>query len=158
MGILKPYIDKLEATANELDNVAIQAVRDNEAFILRLLKDEQLGKGMDSLGKDILHPKGSADGTYMPKTENYWAKKRPFPRTPKITGRKFDMEWTGTFKDSMEFKYDKEGFDILSSTKIAMEAVYGTKLTALNTKNLKTVGEKIITPALYSHIFSNFIP
>lgn len=154
MGLLKPYIDRLEKASNDMERVAIQAVRENEEFVLDLLKNEQLGKGLDSFGKDILHPNGNANGTYMPNTQNYWAKKPPKPRTPKITGKKFNMDWTGRFKDTMKVKYDDKGYTVDSATKRAMEAIYGVNLTKLTKEHSEIIDKKIIEPALYKHIFN----
>ena len=156
MGLLQPFIANLELASNQLDRVAMNAIKDNENYILLLVKEQQLGKGLDSEGKNILHPKGNSSGTYQPATENYWAKKNPKPRTSKRTGNKFDMEWTGATKDSMKVITARGGFDIDSSRKRAIEAIYGTKMFALMEKHSKLINEKIIEPAIYEHIFKAF--
>lgn len=158
MGLLKPYIDRLEKASNELDRIAIEAVRDNEKFILDLLKDEQLGKGLDSFGKDIVHPSKRSGGRiplYEPSTQDYWAKKSPLPRTKKVAGKRYNMDWTGNFKDSMKIKAEKGGFDVVASTKRALEAIYGTKLTALTKENVEIINDKYVSPALYKHFFES---
>lgn len=152
MSILKQYIQRLENVEHNFESIAIKAVLDNEKYILDLLKNEQLGEGLDSFGRNILHPHGNAAGTYQPRTVEYWAKKYP-PRTKKTVGGKFNMDWSGKFKDSMTVKTDSDGYTVDSLTKRAMEAIYGTKLTKLKKDLSDRIDKKIIQPALYKHIF-----
>lgn len=143
---------RLETADRNLEKTGGKAIKDNTRFILELVKENQLGKGLDSKGDDIVHPFGN--GYYAPKTENYWAKKSPYPTTSKRSGRKYDMEWTGTFKDTMDISIEGSKYQINSSTKRAMEDIYKTKLTDLNDDNEKLVNEVIIEPKLYESIFS----
>lgn len=144
MGLLKPYIDRLEKASNELERVAIQAVRENEEFVLDLLKNEQLGKGEDSFGSIV--------GNYKPATINTWVPKDP-PRTKKSIGQPYNFEWHGTFKDTMKVVIDDDGYTVESATKRALEAIYDTKLTKLNKKHSDIIDKKVIESALYKHIF-----
>ncbi len=145
MGLLKPFIDKLLKASNNLESVAIQAVRQNEGFILDLLKDKQLGEGEDSFGKIV--------GTYKESTINTWVPKDP-PRTRKSIGQPYNFDWHGTFKDTMRVVANDDGYTIESATKRALEAIYNTKLTKLTKEHSDIIDKKIIIPALYEHIFS----
>ena len=145
MSILSRYIQRLENASQELEQVAIRAVADNKEFILSTLKHDQLGEGLDSFGRVV--------GTYAPTTEEYYAKKSPKPRTAKRTGEPYNFEWTGKFFDGMKVTTSKDGFTITSPTKNDLEKIFGTKLTQLTKENMEFVSDKVITPALYKHIF-----
>ncbi len=145
MGLIQKYISQLESASGQLEMVAIRAVKDNQDFILSTLKHDQLGEGMDSFGRMV--------GEYAAKTEEYYSKRKPLPRTPKITGSPYNFEWTGKFFDGMKVKTSKEGFEITSPSKDDLEKIFGTKLTALTKENLDFVNEKVVIPALYKHIF-----
>lgn len=145
MGVLKQYIAKLEKASSQLERVAIEAVREKEAFILSLLKDEQLGSGLDSFGKLV--------GQYKESTINKWVPKDP-PRTRKSIGQPYNFDWHGTFKDTMKIVYDNDGYTVESATKRALEAIYNTKLTKLTKEHSEIIDKEVIEPALYNYIFS----
>lgn len=162
MTLARHYIKQLKGFNSNLENIAKSAVKENEKEILKILQDDQLGKGYDSLGEDLIHPtKRSGSGVsgipkYEPVTEFFWAKKSPFPITPKKTGERYNFVWTGKTKNTMSIVTDKEGFTILSATKTALEGLYQTKLMALTPENLKFITEKYIEPFLLDNFLSNF--
>lgn len=121
------------------------AVADNQEFILSLLKDEQLSKGLDSFGNIV--------GKYKPSTIEKWVPKDP-PRTTKAVGQPYNFDWHGTFKDTMTVETDNDGYTVNSATKRALEAIYGTKLTKLTKEHIDIIDKQVIEPALYDHIFS----
>ena len=146
MSLLKRYIRSLENAEKQLERVAIKAVVDNQAFILSTLKHDQLGEGLDSMGRVV--------GTYAPSTEEVYAKKSPKPRTAKITGQPYNFEWTGKFFDGMKVKTSSDGFDITSPSKSDLEKIFGVQLTKLTKENMDFINKRIIEPALYEHIFN----
>jgi hypothetical protein len=146
MGIIKSYILKLEHASNNLENVAIQSVKSNEAYILSVLKENQLSVGLDGFGQIV--------GTYKASTINNWMPKDP-PRTSKSVGQPYNFEWHGRFKDTMKIQTNKEGFVINSVTKRSLEAIFNTNLTKLTKENMEFVVKKIIEPALYKSIFDS---
>lgn len=158
MSITKTIIKNLSKVENNLGKIAAKAIKENEEEILDLIKDDQLGKGFDAFGKNLTHPQGNSDGTYAESTEFFWSKQSPKPRTPKITGRKYDMEWTGKTKDSMKIKTLIDGFDVLSATKNAIEAIYGAPMIKLSKEHLELVNEKYVSPPIYEAIFASLNP
>lgn len=146
MGVIQQYIAQLESASDQLEIVAIRAVADNEKLILSILKDEQLGEGLDSFGNVV--------GTYKPVTIEKWVPKDP-PRTKKSVGQPYNFDWHGTFKDTMTIETDKEGYTVNSVSKRALEAIYDTKLTKLTKEHSERINKEVIEPALYKHIFES---
>jgi hypothetical protein len=161
MGLLKPYIDRLEKLYNELDSFVERKIDENEDMILEIVRKNQLGQGygVTDLGKleDLVHPSKRNGGNipkYEPSTENYWAKKSPFPRKTKKAGARYNFEWTGNTFDSMKINAKGTDFDIDFSLKRALEATYDTSLSKLSAKSIKKVWKDSIMNDVYEKIFS----
>lgn len=162
MSVVKKYINTLKWIDSQLETVANQSVEANIDTIIMILQNTQLGQGLDSFGKDIVHPskRGSGGGNGVPNyediTESYYAKAFP-PRKSKNSGDRYNMEWSGEFFDSMFVKVENYGFSILtkSGKKEFLESTYRTDLTRLTDKNNKEINDKIIIPAIYKFIFKN---
>ncbi len=158
MGVTTPYLNALTLTKRRLNIIAKKAVKDNEKEIIALIRDEQLEKGVDAFGKRLIHPTGG-DGTYRKVTEEYWTvvdPPRPSSNTKKKRGTRYNMEWTGKTKDSLKLKVANLGFDILSSTKAAIEALYDTEMIRLSEEHLQIVNDEYVVPELYKEIFGSF--
>ena len=157
MASIKQSINRLNSVKGKLPNVAKKSIKKNEKLILKLIKEEQLGKGFDSFGQDLVHPLAPGQQgipNYEESTEFFWAKKPPKPRKPKKTGQRYNFEWTGTTYDTMKVKSETEGFDVTASRQRALEAIYGTKLMKLTPENMEYIEENVIEPALYEEIFA----
>jgi hypothetical protein len=156
MDIVKPYIDNLNSISDKLEQEAVNIVDRNKAFIIEYLKDMQLRKGINSLGMDIVHPKGS--GYYAESTDSYWSKQAPIPRKPKTVGLKYNMEWTGEFFDSLMLNQSKGSYSILSSNgkDLFLKEVFGgISLTKLTPENNEFINNTIILPKLYEYVLNN---
>ena len=152
MSVVTQYIQILERKADGLEEVARQAVVDNLTFILHLIKDEQLGHGINAMDQVV--------GTYAAATEGYAkaddkASGGRYPRQPKNVGDPYNFDWFGGFKDGIYIQSKIGGFDIMSrdAKTSLLEQRYG-KLLKLTEKHNRIVNQQIILPALYKNILS----
>lgn len=146
MSIITPYIKNLEKIKSDLEQVALEAVGENSDFILFLIKDRQLGLGMNTSGNVW---------KYNPNTEGFIDSSNP-PRTGKSPGSPFTFEWTGAWLDGFFVKSEGQGYSILSRDgKTAfLESKYG-RLVKLTEEHNKQVNEIVIKPALGNFILEN---
>ncbi len=146
MSVVTPYIENLERIKSNLEKVASEAVGDNSDFILFLIKDRQLGLGMNTSGSVF---------SYKPTTQGFIDPDNP-PRTNKSPGSPFTFEWTGAWFDGFFVKSEAQGYSILSrDDKTALlESKYG-RLIKLTEEHNKQVNEQVIKPALGKFILSN---
>ncbi len=146
MSVITPYIENLERIKSDLEKVASEAVGENSDFILFLIKDRQLGLGMNTSGNVF---------NYSPNTEGFIDPSNP-PRTSKSPNSSFTFEWTGAWLDGFFVKSEAEGFSILSRDgKTAfLESKYG-RLVKLTEEHNRQVNEIVIKPALGNFILEN---
>jgi hypothetical protein len=128
------------------------AIFENAEFIINILQDNQLNKGLDSTGTVV--------GRYSWATSVFYANNpQNKPRQPKNAGDPYNFEWSGEFFDSMNVKVDvtKQDYDIYSSTgrDKEMESWFGTDLTILTKENNAWVNENIIEPYIAKKIEQN---
>lgn len=163
MDIVQLYRDNLDVIKSHLEEVAENSIKVNGKRIIDLVRYGQLRMGVDSFGKDLIHPSKRQNTSrvplYEPATELYWAKRSPMPRNPKITNRRYNFEWTGQLFDSLDINFnEKESFTIFSTTgkKNFLEDIYQTKLTKLNDEHNQIINEEVIKPAMIEYILENF--
>lgn len=149
MSLAKYYIKQFEKADSGLEGAATESLRDNMDFILFLIKDKQLDIGIKSDGSD--------SPNYSRWTQ-FFAKSNP-PRTgisSKTPDKKFNYEWSGSWKDSLYVKIANDGFDILArdSKTAVLEQMSGGKITQLTEENNKIINDEIVKPALWEHFLS----
>jgi len=148
MTVVLPYINKLNSISSELEQVAVNIVKENIDFILFLLKEKQLKENIKSDGGWI--------GFYKKSTEEY--AKDPFnrPREPKVAGQGFNMEWSGQFLDNMVVQSKKDSFSIFSrdGKQKILEKKYGV-LTKLTEQHNTIFNEEVMKPKLYQYVLEN---
>lgn len=154
MSLVQPYIDNLEKIKNNLGDVARQALLDNLDFILYLIKERQLDRGLNAGGNVV--------GKYKTITEAYADDDREasggvYPRKDKEPNTPYNFDWFGSFKDGIYVKLNNdEGFDILTRDgKVGiLELQYG-KLLKLTEEHNDQVNNQVIFPALGKYISEN---
>src|SRR5690606_25837335 len=107
MRITEKAIANLEQIKNEIPIWIKDALFENAEFIINILQENQLSKGLDS--------SGSVVGVYSWATEVFYAKDQyNKPRQPKEKGQAYNFEWSGEFFDSMNIKVNsvEQVFDI----------------------------------------------
>lgn len=148
MTLVRQNIDSLKRAEDKLEEIAKDSIRDNMDYIMFLLKDDQIANSIKS--------DGSLMPYYAPNTIEY--AKHKIPRTgvsSKSSNERYNLEWEGTWIDSLYLKIENDGFDILArDAKTAMlESLVGGKITALTKENNDQINDEIIKPALYKHLF-----
>jgi len=131
---------------------AKDCIIENADFIISILQDNQLSKGLDSSGAIV--------GTYFWTTEYVFAKDpNNRPRTQKGKGQPYNFEWSGEFFDSMNIKIDtgSSDFDIFSSTgkDVFLEEQFRRNLTDFTKSNNDFVNTQIIEPYISNKIEEN---
>lgn len=163
MSIITPYIDNLERMKNELPEIAKNIITENAPNILYMIKYEQIGKGIDYLGNDLIHPSKRESGRniplYEPSTENYYANKSPRPRKSKRTGQRYNFEWSGDMFDGLELDIKDDGYNIFSKNgkKEFLEGIYQTKLTIFTEDHNNEINNLVLLPNLYKYILDNLL-
>ena len=145
---VEKYISKLNSIEQNLEKVAVGIVRDNVDFILYLLKVKQLGENIKSDGSWI--------GFYKRSTEDYALDPHNKPRTSKVAGQPYSMEWTGQFMDNMVVKSAQDSFSVFSrdGKSALLEKEYG-QLLKLTKEHNDTINNEVIKPQLYKYVLEN---
>ena len=158
VDVLEPYTKEIADIKRDLPDILRKILIKNKEQVLDILRKEQLGKGLDSKGKKLIHPskRNRPDrwGIYEPITETYYAKKPPLPRKPKIRDKTYSFEWTGGLFDGMFLHFeDDKSFSLFSKDKKAsfLEKEYGDIFT-LTKKNNKQVNDEILRPLMFDEI------
>lgn len=158
VDVLEPYVKEIADLKKELPNILRKILIRRRDEVIKILKDEQLGKGLDSFGEKLIHPtkRNSPErwAKYEPVTEYFYAKQDPKPRTPKITNAIYDFEWTGGFKDGLDLMFeDWKSYSLFSkdSKAIFLEEQYG-EITTLTKANNERVNQEILRPEMYDEI------
>jgi len=144
---------------NSVQDVIREVIDEHGEEIISIVQNKQLGQGIDSFGRDLIHPSKrgvpSRVPLYEPSTENYYAKIPPIPRKSKITDERYNFEWTGRHFDTMKIKHEIKAFEILSNDK-ELDLIYGTTLNDLTPENLEFVNKNILEPELIKWIEDNW--
>ncbi len=148
MSLVTPYIENLKRIERDLEQEAVNIIKGNLDYVLWLIQDNQLSKGLTSSGK--------VAGYYAPKTSKYADDPHNRPRKDKLAHQPYNFEWTGSLFDKMFVKSEKDGFSIFSRDgKLAMlERQYG-RLLKLTKENNHLINEELIKPKLYEYILKN---
>ena len=161
--VIQPFIDRLDDISRNLDDIAVDILIQHKEEILSVVQDLQLGVGVDSFGKLLVHPSKknnpSRQGIYEPATENYWAKLYP-PNTNKYADHLYNFNWTGSTFDGMDIiDTNKDTFTIFSRDSKAkqLEKIYGTKLFDLTEEHNEWINLNIILPKLQEYLLNNLL-
>lgn len=157
MSIVTKYITHLQQLKNDVPIIAYDIAVKNAEKIIRILQDEQLGKGLDSFGQSLSFTQGkfSGDGTYSEWTEIIAS--GVSTRKSKNAGEPYNFQWSGSTFDSMILKADDSGeYQILSTDgKMRMlESLYG-EIFDLTEQHNEYVNEVIIKPEIYKYILEH---
>lgn len=152
MSIIQKALANLDTIKDQVPIWAMESIMENADFIISILQDNQLSKGLDSSGTVV--------GTYFWTTEYQYARDpQNRPRKPKVTGSPYNFEWSGEFFDSMNLKVDtKESkFNIFSVTgkDRILEQYFRRDLTTFTKENNDYVNTTIIEPYLAQKIEEN---
>lgn len=147
--ITQKALAHIKSLENQIPIWIKDAIFENAEFIISILQDNQLSKGLDSSGTVV--------GTYSWTTDYFWNTGQNKARQPKTAGQPYNFEWSGEFFDSMNVKVDvqKADYDIYSNKDADMEKWFGRDLTILTAENNKWVNENIIEPYLVKKIESS---
>ena len=144
MGGFKQIKDYIDSKERNLEKVAQKALAKNIDFIIWLIQDNQLSKGIMS--------SGASAPPYKKATEDFAKDPTlPVPRKPKVAGEPWNYEWSGQWYDAMKVNIKRDGFDITSiawKTRM-LEQMSGGKLLKLTKENNKIINDEVILPALY---------
>lgn len=146
---IQPFIDEISTLKKELPIILRKILIDRKQDVLRILKDEQLGKG--------LGPDGNVIGIYTPTTEAISIENQLLgrkPRKPKVAGQPYNFEDTGGFFDGMDmFFEDLNSYSLFSKDEKSdlIEKEYGD-IFKLTKKNNEIINNEILKPEMYNRI------
>lgn len=149
VDVLEPHVKAIADLKKDLPKILRDILIKRKEDILRILKEEQLGKGLDSSGQVI--------GTYSPATELISIENQLLgnkPRKPKIAGQPFNFEYTGSLFDKFNMKFeDFKSYSLFSKDSKAdfLEKEYGDIYT-LTTKHNERVNQEILRPEMFDVI------
>lgn len=162
MRITEKAISHLEKIKLLIPQWIADVLLDKKEEIIDILQRKQLGIGLDSHGKGLVHPSkvNNPDRVplYEPSTEDYWQHQPPQARTYKKTNARYNFEWTGRFFDGMDLFVNKSNysFEIKSTgNQEELEVIYNTDLTGLSIENMEYVDKFIIQPYVSQKIVEN---
>lgn len=147
--VLEPYVKGLADLKKDLPKILRDILIRRRDEVIRILKDEQLGEGLNSSGKII--------GKYSKNTPNYINPTDP-PRQDKTPGQPYNFEWTGGLFDKTYLHFeDFESFSLFSQDSKAkmLEQEYGDIFT-LTKQNNKRVNNEILRPEMFEEIIKRF--
>lgn len=153
VDVLEPYVKEVADIKRDLPDFLRKTLIKNKAQVLNILKEEQLGKGLDSSGKVV--------GVYSPMTEQISIENQLLgrkPRKPKVAGQPYNFEDTGSFFDGMDMMFeDLKSYSLFSRNSKAkmLEEEYGDLVT-LTDKNNNRINQEILRPAMYDFIINRF--
>ena len=149
VDVLEPYVKEIADLKRDLPNILRKILINRKQDVLKILKDEQLGKGFDASGKVI--------GTYSETTEIISIENQLLgrkPRKPKVAGQPYNFEDTGSLFDNMDMMFeDLKSFSLFSKDSKAnfLEKEYGDIYTLTNKHN-ERVNQEILRPEMYDEI------
>jgi len=161
--VVTPFINRLDSIKERLPDIAKGIILKHKEEILSIVQDTQLGKGLDSYGKYLIHPvkrsgnkRGKRIGTYEFSTERTYREEGA--NKPKVYGEHYNFNWTGNTFDGMDIKdYTKDSYTIFTKDFKAsiLKSEYKTELFDLTDENNTWVNENILLPNLYEHILED---
>lgn len=159
MSVVTPYLNKLKSIEGKIPDLAKQALKENYSEIVMLVKAEQLGQGLNSLGRPLAWEDNgqSGNGAYAPGTQD--KADREGVSVPKTVGTPYNFNWTGGTLDNMAMKNTGvDTFEIFTtdSKKAYLEGIYG-EIFQLTPKHNEYVNQEIILPFLYRFVLNNFM-
>lgn len=149
VDVLEPYTKELADLKRDLPNILRKILIDKKQEVLKILKEEQLNKGLDSSGKVV--------GTYSPTTEQISIENQLLgrkPRKPKEAGQPYNFEDTGDFFDGFDLMFeDFKSYSLFSRDSKAdfLEQEYGD-ISTLTDKHNERVNQEILRPEMYEEI------
>jgi hypothetical protein len=152
--IVDPYLLKLNSIEQELPDIARQAIINNSAEIVLLVKS-QLSHGLNSDGGYLTHEFGN--GLYAESTQSYADSDNV--RTPKVFGSLYNFSWSGETLDNLEMgNINNSSFDVttIAYKKKLLEEIYG-EIFDLTEENNQYVNIEIILPTLQQYILDNLV-
>jgi len=153
MRITEKALANLEQIKNEIPIWIKDAIFENADFIINILQDSQLSKGLDS--------SGSVVGVYSWATDAFYNKGQNKAKQPKEAGTPYNFEWTSDFFDSMNIKVNsvEQGFDIFSTTgkDKFLEKQFNSELTKLTKENNDYINKKILEPYISKKIMESIL-
>ena len=165
MSVIDPYVAKLERLREQLIPEAKEAIRLHSETILNLIKETQLGQGLNSDGARLSFQQGkfSGNGFYTEATEAiahnaFSIALGEQPRKPKRAGSPYNFEWTGTTFDTMGIDLATDGLIHIFTAdgkQMFLEELYG-EIFSMTPANNDFVNNEIILPHLQKYILDNF--
>lgn len=149
VDVLEPYVKAVDSLKRELPQILREILIRRKEDVLKILKEEQLGKGLDANGRLI--------GTYSELTEQISIENQLLgrkPRKPKVEGEPYNFEDTGGLFDGMDMMFeDMKSFSLFSRDEKAdfLEQEYGDIYTLTNQHNHR-VNQEILRPEMYDEI------
>ena len=165
MAVLDPYLSNINRLKENLVSEAKEAIRLHSEEILNLIKETQLGKGLNSQGQRLSfqHGKQTGNGIYTKATEaiahNAFAVALgQQPRKPKRAGSPYNFEWGGSTFDTMGIDLATDGLIHIFTAdgkQMFLEEIYG-EIFSMTDKNNDYVNRELILPHLQKYILDNF--
>lgn len=151
MSLFDTLISGMMKIEGEVSALAKQAITENSAEIVMLVKSGQLSKGLNSDGLPLEWKEGT--GFYAKATQAFADKDNT--QRPKLKGAPYNFSWSGETLDNMkmgEISNDTT-YEIttVAFKKRILEDIYG-EIFDLTDKHNKFVNETIIAPFLYENI------
>ena len=143
---------------NGIDGATSKIIQDNEGQILNYVRNDQLSKGVDSVGKPITAG-GAYDGvysySYTSEDKGGWGDDSR-PTTAKKEGSPYNFTWSGYTMRNFETKYSNFNLFVLNTGSSAeyLTSFYnnGEKLFQISEKNQLRMRKEIIVPNLTSYL------
>jgi len=158
-SIVKPYLDNLASISDRLSQIAKDAVTQNSAEIVMLVKSNQLGRGLNSEGRPLTWASG--DGFYAMATQTIFDGDTEGSASGNRVGKAYrtpyNFSWTGSTLDLMTLKLlSGDAFLIFTAdSKMAMlEEIYG-EIFQLTPEHNEYVNNEIILPYLQKFVLDN---
>lgn len=163
MDVIAPYLNNLSRIKDQIPELAREALKKNYSEIVMLVKSEQLGKGLNSMGLPLQWTDGDQSGTgyYAAATQNKYNQETVGfsggDQVGKPFGKPYNFSWTGSTLDNMKMDIGNDAFEVFTTDgkRRELERIYGEIFT-LTEKHNNYVNNEIILPHLYNFILDNF--
>lgn len=155
VDVLEPYVKEIADIKRDLPNILRKILIKERDKVFRILKDDQLGEGINS--------KGGVIGTYSRTSEQYADEERQAsggrtPRQDKIAGQPYNFEWSGGLFDNMFLHFeDLKSYSLFSQDSKAkmLEEEYGDIFTLTKTNN-EHINREILRPLMFEEIINRY--
>jgi hypothetical protein len=151
MELLKIYQKKLNGLKKEVPGWAKEAIIDNKGIIVNIVKNNQLSRGLNSLGSPLAFREANGNmgsGFYAEATQSYAnADNIPIPKTK---GTPYNFQWTGETFDNMKLgsvNKSKKTYDLVTvrGKQKLLESIYG-EIFDLTEEHNDWVNKNLIEP------------